>query len=149
MTNIHCKSNLVQTRNQKGEENSQEPHAKGVDWHQGIINIGYSSSHFRIWELAIVFCWKGENGGKDRSKAHSLMLIAPLPSLPTYLLVVSPSTTGMDNRSWERSKFGSFKGSMMNSASFWMSGMLHVWTLLTCFVEEVQGLASISWVPCD
>jgi hypothetical protein len=41
--------NLIQTRNKEGEENSQEPHAEGVDWHQGIINSGYSSSHFWIW----------------------------------------------------------------------------------------------------
>ena len=76
--------------------------------------------------------WLGSYNPTDSSTC-----IAPLPSSPTYLLVDSPSTT--EEGSWVRSKFGSFKCSLTNSASFWMSGILHVWRLL---VAEVWGFAS-------
>jgi hypothetical protein len=79
---------------------------------------GYGDSLFYV---------RKENRAMNRIQAHSSGLIAPLLSSPIYLLVDSSSTTGMKDGGQVRSKFGSFKCSMINSASFWMPGILHAW----------------------
>jgi hypothetical protein len=81
---------------------------------------GYGDSLFYV---------RMENRGMNRIQAHSSGLIVPLPSSPIYLLVDSSSTTGMKDGGQVRSKFGSFKCSMINSASFWIPGILHAWRL--------------------
>jgi hypothetical protein len=86
---------------------------------------GYGDSLFYI---------RRENREMNRIEAHSSGLIVPLLSSPVYLLVDSSSTTGITDGGQVRSKFGSFKCSMMKLTSFWT---LCAWKSWTCWGEEV------------
>lgn len=41
--------NLVETRRNQGEKDTEEPHAESVDWHCGVIDAGNCCPYFWVW----------------------------------------------------------------------------------------------------